>query len=188
MHRKNSICFSTNPYFSSTNRTSPVWHTFGEFALSSYPASTATMMNFRVAPILPMSFGSHGDLPVLTKRTIWYLQSLRSPLHAPFEKQADPSSSMGRLLWVAQLPIFILRARHSMMSNTSTIKCRSIMTSKLVRLPDMTSWSRRFCIQRPFLDKWLTGILAGLCRMIYCGINGANRYVEDGFTFVLLMM
>lgn len=47
-------------------------------------------MNFRVAPILPMSFGSHGDLPVLTKRTIWYLQSLRSPLHALFEKQADP--------------------------------------------------------------------------------------------------
>jgi hypothetical protein len=37
---------------------------------SSYPASTPTMMNFRVAPILPMSFGSHGDLPVLTKRTI----------------------------------------------------------------------------------------------------------------------
>jgi hypothetical protein len=30
---QNAICFSTNPYFSSTNRTSPVWHTFGEFAL-----------------------------------------------------------------------------------------------------------------------------------------------------------
>jgi len=35
------------------------------------PITTATtMMNFRVAPSLPMSFGFHGDLPVLTKRTI----------------------------------------------------------------------------------------------------------------------
>jgi hypothetical protein len=32
--------------------------------------NTATMMNFRVAPNLPMSFGFHGDLHVLTKRTI----------------------------------------------------------------------------------------------------------------------
>lgn len=48
------------------------------------------MMNFRVAPILPTSFGSHGDLPVLTKRTIWYLpQFPLLSLQALSKQQAD---------------------------------------------------------------------------------------------------
>ena len=47
-------------------------------------------MNFRVAPILPTSFGSHGDLPVLTKRTIWYLpQFPLLSLQALSKQQAD---------------------------------------------------------------------------------------------------
>ena len=48
-------------------------------------------MNFRVAPILPTSFGSHGDLPVLTKRTIWYFQFSSIFPQALSKKQADLS-------------------------------------------------------------------------------------------------
>jgi hypothetical protein len=55
--------------FAFTDRKTPVQIGKLELSSSLLPPQT-TMMNFCVAPNLPMSFGSHGDLPVLTKRTI----------------------------------------------------------------------------------------------------------------------
>jgi hypothetical protein len=145
------------------------------------------MMNFRVAPILPTSFGSHGDLPVLTKRTIWYL--LQSP---PCPCKLSPSNKLTLLkigqwlLWVAQLPTSLPRARHPMMSNTSTIKCRSIMTSKLVRLPDMISWRSRFRIQPSSRTNGWLAYLQNI-RISDYGINAANRYVWELFKLLFCL-
>jgi len=120
------------------------------------PITTATtMMNFRVAPNLPMSFGFHGDLPVLTKRTIWYLQASLHSFEGLLSRKLTFLETGVPFAVSRKLPyIHTSRSpRYSMMSNTSTIKCRSIMTSKLVRLPDKISWRKNILILHLWWDR-----------------------------------
>lgn len=135
--------------------------------------STASQIFYdehRVAPILPMSFCSRGDVPVLTKRTFWSFLHNYSHFGVLLEiLDANHSEDLGwchsAITFVCQFlrsRFVLLRNFHTlstrchinctlyfpssishirfnqstMMNKTCTIKYRSTMTNKLVRLPD----------------------------------------------------
>lgn len=119
------------------------------------------MMNFRVAPILPTSFGSHGDLPVLTKRTIWYL--LQSPplsLQAFSKQQADFVEDR-TMITVSCAASYILTP--STISNDEQHKYYQMQINNDEQTGSITWYDiveEQISNSAVFSDKWLTSIPA----------------------------